>query len=152
FQHWIDASHGKFPNWDQVFDGFAAAVDWPSAAFWPEIAAHYPDAIILLSTRESAEAWWKSANATIFEPSRGEPPGPMGEMMKAMMSSRFTPHIHDKAAAIAAYERLNAEARAKAPRGRLVEWKPGDGWGPLASALRVPVPSEPFPHVNTTQE
>src|SRR5438067_5203084 len=96
FQHWIDASHGKMPSWDQVFDGFAAAVDWPAAAFWPEIAAHYPDAIILLSTRESAEAWWKSANATIFEPNRGEPPGPMGGMMKAMMSSRFTPHIHDK--------------------------------------------------------
>jgi hypothetical protein len=31
-------------------------------------------------------------------------------------------------------------------------WKPGDGWAPLCKALGVPVPAEPFPHVNTTDE
>ena len=150
FQPWIDAGKGEY-NWDKVFDGYVAAVDWPSAGWWHEIAAAYPDAIILLSTRESAEAWWKSASATILDPARQRPPGPMGDMFAAMMS-RFTPNAYDKAAAIAAYDRHNAQVRATAPKGRLVEWRPGDDWAPLCAALRLPVPSDPFPHVNTTDE
>jgi Sulfotransferase domain len=38
------------------------------------------------------------------------------------------------------------------PAGRLVEWRPGDGWEPICTALRVAVPDEPFPHVNSTEE
>jgi hypothetical protein len=42
--------------------------------------------------------------------------------------------------------------RAEVPAERLVEWQPGDGWAPLARALGVAVPDEPFPHTNTTEE
>ena len=35
---------------------------------------------------------------------------------------------------------------------RLVDWQPGDGWEPICAALRLPVPDEPFPHVNTTAD
>jgi hypothetical protein len=42
--------------------------------------------------------------------------------------------------------------RAAVPADRLVEWTTGDGWEPLCLALAVPVPEEPFPHVNTTAE
>jgi hypothetical protein len=42
--------------------------------------------------------------------------------------------------------------RATAGPTRLVEWQPGDGWQPLCAALGVEVPSEPFPHLNTTEE
>ena len=152
FQHWTDVSNGQSVDWDALFHGFAATVDWPSASFWPEISAKYPDAIILLSTRESADAWWKSASATIFDVTRRAPEGPMRTMFDAMMKSRFTVDFRDPTAAKAAYERHNAQVRATAPTGRLVDWKPGDGWGPLAAALHVPVPSEPFPHANTTEE
>jgi Sulfotransferase domain len=36
------------------------------------------------------------------------------------------------------------------PAGRLIQWRTGDGWEPLCRALGLSVPSEPFPHVNTT--
>lgn len=32
---------------------------------------------------------------------------------------------------------------------RLLEWRPADGWAPLAERLGVPVPDEPFPCANT---
>ena len=35
---------------------------------------------------------------------------------------------------------------------RLVEWTASDGWGPLCAALRASVPTDPFPHANTTDE
>jgi hypothetical protein len=73
-------------------------------------------------------------------------------MVNAIFEARFTTALHDREAAIAAYERHNADVRATAPRARLVEWTPNDGWGPLCKALGVAVPAEPFPHVNTTDE
>jgi hypothetical protein len=64
----------------------------------------------------------------------------------------FTPAWQDESAAKAAYVAYNDHVRATAPADRLVEWSPGDGWGPLCAALGMQVPDRPFPHVNTTAE
>jgi hypothetical protein len=45
--------------------GYNSAVDWPSAAFWKELADYYPDAKIILSSR-SAESWYGSISETIL--------------------------------------------------------------------------------------
>jgi hypothetical protein len=148
---WRDAALGRPPDWRKLFAGYAASVDWPGSAFWAEIHAVFPDAILLLSTRP-AEAWWKSASATIFPAFARGPAGPWREMAEAMFRSTFTPRLDDRDACIAAYERHNADVRARAPRGRLLEWTASDGWEPLCKALGVPVPAEPFPRVNTTEE
>ena len=62
---WQAAADDEDPQWDRIFDGYAATVDWPAASFWREIADHYPDAKVLLSTRPT-DAWWASANQTIW--------------------------------------------------------------------------------------
>ena len=46
--------------------GYVAAVDWPACAYWEHLAEANPDALILLSVRESGEKWFKSASDTIF--------------------------------------------------------------------------------------
>jgi hypothetical protein len=68
------------------------------------------------------------------------------------MVEAFCPQWPDRQAVIDAYERHNEEVRAHVPPDRLVEWRPGDGWAPICAALAVPVPDEPFPHVNTRAE
>jgi hypothetical protein len=151
FGLWTKAARGEGNDFHALFDGFSAAVDWPAAAFWKEISEAFPDAIILHSERSSPEAWFKSAIETIFKERPTPPPPPMAEML-ASMFSRFTPNVRDKDAAIAAYNRHNANVRATAPASRLLLWKPGDGWEPICKALKLPVPSEPFPHSNTTEE
>ena len=50
---------------------------------------------------------------------------------------------------IAAFERHIAEVKAYVPAERLLGWHPSDGWEPLCAFLEVPVPSEPFPHLNS---
>ena len=151
FALWAAAGRGERVDWRALLHGFAATVDWPSAAFWEELAAEFPDAIILHSERDP-EAWWKSAHATIFKP-RAEPRPPgLAMMLDSIFATRFTLAIEDKAAAIAAYRRNNEHVRATAPRSRLVLWTPDDGWAPLCRALGVPEPAEPFPHANTTDE
>ena len=69
-----------------------------------------------------------------------------------MLATRFTPEWNDETAAKEAFARHNAAVRAAVPADRLVEWRPGDGWTPLCTALGVPVPAEQFPHVNTTAD
>lgn len=153
---WQDALDERPVDWDAMMTDYAAAVDWPACAFWPELSAAFPDAVVLLSTRSSAQAWWKSASDTIFAVAqRGEPDDPIMQAQMRMVQglfTRFTPDWSDAAAAQIAYERYNEHVRATVPRGRLVEWQPGDGWEPICTALALPVPDAPFPHANTTDD
>jgi hypothetical protein len=151
---WRDAGLGDLPDWDTTFEGYAAAVDWPSAAFWRELADAYPDAPVLLSTRTSADEWWTSAERTIFGTMQGErpDPDPFLDMWEAITAERFTPRWRERGPAIEAYERHNAEVRAAIGPDRLVEHQPGDGWGPLCRMLGVPIPDEPYPRLNTSDD
>jgi hypothetical protein len=150
---WHAAMLDQPVDWDVIFEGYVATVDWPSGGVWRPIAEHYPDAKILLSTRRTADEWWTSASKTIFEAMKEAPPG-MEEWhaMTVEMTKRLTPDFPDEAACKAAYERNNAEVRAEVPAERLIDWQPQDGWGPLCEALDVPVPDEPFPLTNTTAD
>lgn len=154
------ATEGQ-PDWDRLLDGYGATVDWPLAGFWEPLAEANPDAIILLSTRADAETWWRSASATIFGHLGADPEAfaaanpEMADwrwMWEELATATFTRDYLDPDAAMAAYEAHNAHVRATADPGRLAEWQPGDGWEPLCAALGVAVPSDDFPHRNTTEE
>ena len=145
---WHAAARGQMPDWRTLFAGFGAAVDWPAAAFWAELSAAFPDALVLLSVREP-QAWWQSASETIFPSIRQQTGSEWHAMVDALFAARFTTAIDDPAATIAAFERHNARVRATVPAHRLLEWRAADGWAPLCAALGVPVPNEPFPHTNT---
>jgi hypothetical protein len=151
---WRAASEGEDIDWDELFDGFAGAVDWPVSAFWREISDAFPSSVILLSSRDSA-GWWQSFDRTILENFRRDTiPGtePLFEMVTGLLRKRFTANPTSEPESVGAYDAHNANVRATAAAGRLVEWHPGDGWEPLCTALDVPVPDEEFPHVNTTAE
>src|SRR5580704_17875033 len=71
---WQHAIDGEPPDWRAFFADFGAAVDWPVDGFWTEISAAFPDALVLLSTRDT-DGWWTSASHTIFDVARrGVPP------------------------------------------------------------------------------
>ena len=147
---WHDAARGRMPDWSRLFDGYRAAVDWPAAAFWPELMAAFPDAVVVLSLRDP-EAWWRSAYDTIFPASRGAG-GEWRAMIDALFAARFTSALDDRAACIAAFERHNDAVRRAVPVSRLVEWRAADGWAPLCAALGVAIPDEPFPRENTREQ
>jgi len=155
---WHRAVDGEMPDWNAFLSEYRAAVDWPASAFWRELADANSDAPVLLSSRSSPDAWWKSANDTIFNIAdlNADTMGPAGaaqrDMAIAMLAKRFTPNWRDESEAKRAYEAHNAEVRASVPADRLIDYRAGDGWEPICEKLGLPVPSEPFPHVNTTDE
>jgi Sulfotransferase domain len=156
---WHAAVNGTSPDWGTFLAEFVATVDWPACTFWPELADANPDALVLLSTRSSAEAWWRSARDTIFDIAQRELPpdappvfAAQTAMAKDMFANTFCTAWENESAAKRAYEDHNAAVRAGVEPARLVEWQPGDGWEPICAALDLPVPDDPFPHVNTTAD
>jgi hypothetical protein len=153
---WRAAALEQPVAWDQIFGDYIATVDWPACSFWRELYTLNPDAHVLLSQRESADVWWESMAKTIVprieQPAEEPQTARRREMIRTLLERRFTPSWHEREAAIEAYERHNEQVRAGVPSGRLIEWQPRDGWGPICAALALPVPDEPFPHVNTAKE
>jgi Sulfotransferase domain len=152
---WRAALDGELPDWDSFLGEYAAAVDWPASAFWKELSTANPDSLVVLSVREDAATWWRSANGTILDVARLDeyPEAPQWfELFHQLLEAQLGEDWGDAEAAMAAYERHNDDVRVSAPNDRLLEWTPRDGWTPLCAALDVSVPPEPFPHVNTTEE
>jgi hypothetical protein len=149
---WLAAIHGK-PDWDAIFDGYAATTDYPACTYWRELADYYPDAKLILTVRDAA-GWFESVNRTIF--AEGGPSttaeGPLAEFMHGAVIGDFADRIRDREFMTANFERRNAEVIAALPAERLLVYGPGDGWEPLCGFLGVPVPAEPYPRVNTSEE
>ena len=151
--HWDRAGRGESVNWDEMFDGYGATVDWPSSSFYQELAAHYPEAKIILTTRD-ADKWFDSTQATIFKgiEERADPSNPFGSMIQNVIVSMFDGDLHTREHCIAVYEKHNAEVRRVISADRLLEFNIGEGWGPLCKFLGKSIPETPFPRVNSTDE
>ena len=59
------ATDGQAVDWDELLASYGSAVDWPVCSFWAALAAHYPDAKVILTVRDP-ERWFASAWSTIF--------------------------------------------------------------------------------------
>ncbi len=155
---WDAVADGK-PSWDRIFEGFAAAVDWPVCSFYQPLLGVYPDARVILTARDP-DKWHKSVSDTIY-PSSFRPPSedapdfiPAHRKMvrKIVWDGVFDGRFEDKSHAIAVYERHVAEVKSNVPAEKLLVFEPKEGWDPLCDFLGCPVPGEPFPRINTTQD
>ena len=154
-QGWDRALAGEKPDWDQLMDGYAAAVDWPASMFWRELSAANPEAVVLLSVRASAEEWRQSLEATILPVARRAlaPDWSQGRSLLALFERFAGAARWDAPSTLeAAYERHNVEVRRTVPPERLLEWRAADGWAPICRALGLPVPEIPFPWTNRRGE
>jgi hypothetical protein len=146
---WRAVARGESPGWDALYDGYRAAVDWPTAHYWRQLADVYPAAKMLLSVRDP-EAWHRSVVKTIGEDVAGGDPDSFGT--RVISREVFAGRIMDRDHAIAVYEAHNAAVRAAFGPDRLLVYEVAEGWGPLCAHLGVPVPATPFPLTNTTDE
>lgn len=151
---WIEAAEGR-PDWNAVFAGYRSAVDYPTAAYWRELAAFYPDAKIIHTLRDP-DKWFDSTQATIF--AAGGPPeraiqenGPMGTFFAGILRP-FGDQLHDRTFMTDYFRRHTEQVRAEIPSDRLLVYEAGDGWEPLCDFLGVDVPGEDFPFQNTRAE
>ena len=153
---WLQASRGEPVDWAQIYAGYRSTVDWPGARFWREIAAAFPAAKIILTTREP-KAWYDSAYSSIYAaamqplPETGVDPvfASLWHMSREVVwDAVFDGRFDDEGHAIEAYEENNRRVIDEVDPDRLLVFEVTEGWKPLCDFLGVPIPDEPFPHVN----
>ena len=155
---WQAAARGERVDWDRVFRGYRSQTDWPGARYWRELAAHYPDAKVILTVRDP-DAWFDSVQATIvpFLAARGRHPSPhvnaIGEMGQELIANQvFADRLTDRAHATRILLEHVAEVQARIPADRLLVMDVREGWEPLCAFLGKTVPEEPFPWTNSSKQ
>ncbi len=149
---WAEA-HQANADWDRIFEGRAATVDFPACTSWKALADYYPDAKVLLSVRDP-ERWFESTQETIFAPRWIEylSTSIASEFIDATVNNYFEGRMHDRDYLVQRFKDHIAEVQATIPPERLLTFEAKDGWKPLCKFLDKPVPNEPFPHINDSEE
>jgi hypothetical protein len=148
---WVEAGKGR-PDWDAIYGGYAATVDFPGSIFWRELADFYPEAKVLHSTRDP-DKWFESTQETIF--SVNSPALHAEGLAKeffGVLVNRFSDRLHDRAFMIDQFRRHDAAVAAAIPADRLLVFEASQGWDPLCAFLGVPVAETPFPMNNTRED
>jgi hypothetical protein len=148
-EQWDAIVRGEPVDWNTIFEGYQASVDWPACAFYKEQMQAYPDAKVLLTIRDP-EKWYESASSTIFSGVRDRPTDSAhAQMVNALVwEGTFDGKFEDKDYAIAVFNRHIAEVKQYVPAEKLLVYNVKEGWEPLCGFLGVKVPDNPFPRLN----
>ena len=159
---WAAAARGEKIDWKTFMQGWGACVDFPSALYYRELMAAFPDAKVILSVRD-AESWYASMSETIipmfsrfpnsivmpYLPVLGNPLRSLRDApIKRELMDRFSEKEHVKKL----FDDHIAEVKRVVPKERLLVFEAKQGWAPLCAFLDVPVPDGAFPRVNDTAE
>ncbi|KJZ71270.1 hypothetical protein HIM_09343 [Hirsutella minnesotensis 3608] len=143
----------------QATAGFVGVADCPLAVcFLPELLELYPDARVVLVTRDP-DRWWTSMQLFYDSLPRVRGYRGLGLLLLPCPRWRWVPAATDHVFTILEERfgvepskdlilRYNDWVRAVTPPDRLLEMEITQGWAPLAKFLGRPVPDEPFPRVN----
>jgi Sulfotransferase domain len=155
---WERAADGEEVDWEELFRGYRAAVDWPTCTFYRELAALYPQAKVILTIRDP-ERWYRSISDTILQTLMRPAPdndavlqAHLRMVRKLIIQRTFGGRPEDREHAISVYERHNEAVKRAIPPERLLVYEVAQGWEPLCRFLGVPVPEEAFPQANTTED
>ena len=161
---WRAALEGDGP-WDELFEGKESVVDWPGSYHWRELMDVYPDAKVLLSVR-SGESWVGSMRNTISAIWFGDTLmhhlaqahyqvdpqyAAWIDLLTDMWAASGVDHGVDDKRMAETMDGWNQAVIDTVPADRLLVWHPKDGWEPLCELLDVPVPDQPVPNVNDTE-
>ncbi|OAA57168.1 hypothetical protein ISF_07089 [Cordyceps fumosorosea ARSEF 2679] len=163
----------------RITAGYAAIADAPAYLLLPELLALYPDARVVLVTRDRAR-WYRSM-APIMRSVSAPPMRLLEVLLWPCPGWRWLPHYlqwagrreekrigieftpgnrlprvgkmnHRSNIMADMLDKHNDWVRRNVPPDRFLEMDLSEGWSPLADFLGVPVPDEPFPRANDAAE
>jgi hypothetical protein len=155
---WHDAHDGQLVDWQAIFEGYRATVDWPSCNLWSALAETFPEASIILTLRD-ADAWYDSIMNTIYLSSSlraaSDDPGEQASGQWAMdiiWNRIFGGKMDDRAHVTSVFNRHNEDVIKRVPAERLLVFEAKEGWAPLCGFLDRPIPETDYPRVNSTED
>ncbi|KAI9726319.1 MAG: hypothetical protein M1828_001593 [Chrysothrix sp. TS-e1954] len=179
FQYWVEALHAKYdgqgkaysPNeFKMLFADYDAISDIPSILFVDELIATYPNAKVLLTTRDP-DRWLTSMEQSFYVILGWRAFHLLAALDRQLMRPYRTILLQSlncwtsnswrsRSALEKGFLDHYAHVRAVVPADRLLEYQPSQGWAPLCKFLDVEIPKtkgekeafgeehEPFPNVN----
>ncbi|KAL4957882.1 hypothetical protein BDW69DRAFT_180128 [Aspergillus filifer] len=148
--------------WDMTAP-YTSTLDLPTCDLSVELSALYPDALVILTTRDSDDAWWRSWNQTwgAYHSS-----GVSGYFLRFLIwpVPEVRASIRMVSTAVAGWQlrygelgpsvhhRHKQDIIRRIPADRLLVYNVKQGWPPLCKFLGVDIPAVPFPHVNDSAE
>ncbi|KAG0646936.1 hypothetical protein D0Z07_6471 [Hyphodiscus hymeniophilus] len=154
-QYWISALEAKYEKkdkpfgreeFDQFLGDYAGVSDIPAALFYEELIDAYPEAKIILTTRDE-DKWFESMKATVWHLHESRKAASAKGIPYRLSELQYEhvwggdPDTYGRAK----YREHNERLRSIAPNDRFLEYQVQEGWQPLCSFLNKEVPTVPFP-------
>jgi hypothetical protein len=150
-------------NWDNIYKGYGACLDFPSCNYYKELMDFYPDAKVILNLRDD-ESWVKSWNVLNNQILKSftfrfiaKLPYTSFKLHKdihneMILGSRgaFQGAKTDKEK-MQKFNDWNQSVIDYVPKDRLLIYKASEGWEPICKFLNVDIPDIPFPYKNKTK-
>ncbi|MEP2935604.1 MAG: sulfotransferase family protein [Gilvibacter sp.] len=165
-KYWQDLENKEDTNFDALFKGFQASVDFPGYPYYKILLKKYPDAKVILTHRDF-EQWyestqktiWKSANKPLIERIKLFKRKLLSKnlraifrciafMRKVYLYGQFENRFDSKQYAKKVFYKHIEEVKDHVPKKQLLVYDVAQGWEPLCEFLNLPIPTEAFPHLN----
>lgn len=163
---WEELEATGSTDFESLFKGYVASVDFPGYPYYRILAERYPEAKVILTTRD-LDAWYKSTHQTVWKAGPQTVPAKLILLFKMLFIARlrqtfmcikfmrrvylnkqfngqFISEEHAKKVFVA---HMN-EVSKNIPAANLLVYQVSDGWEPLCKFLGHPIPDEEFPHLN----
>ncbi len=154
---WEAAAGDPGADFDTIFEGYRAAVDFPAMYHWRTLVERYPAAKVVLTVRDPG-AWYASLEATILTVVRHIPRDDPDTARRRRLVARdlvgglFEGRADEASFMRDLFERHRRAVHAGVPADRLLEFDVRQGWQPLCDFLDRPLPAIDFPRGNATAE
>ena len=153
----------------KIFGGYKATMDYPGCLFYEELMKLNPDAKVVLTVRDTPEAWVKSVTGTVFSMHEASnwlswkfqeiirslaAPDHIPVIVQLMACQRghgMSP-VDPKTDLVQLYTDWVNRVKETVPAEKLLVFNVKQGWKPLCDFLGVPVPDTPFPRANSTED
>ena len=158
-------------EFESILNGFTDITDWPVSLLSQRLLEKYPSAKVILTTRDSRQAWFRSFKETIWHYQRRKycPQGLWEKFWYSSLSANrqrpdsqsnnvFATQFMEKQMKNFPkqgenwYISHNQAVRDLVPPERLLEFNPKQGFEPLCQFLNKDVPPNEYPRSNETQK
>jgi hypothetical protein len=166
---WLSLENTGTTDWEKLYDGYEATVDFPGYPYYKEHLKQYPDAKVILTVRPF-DKWYVSAHSTVWTAGPQNLPDKLKMMLKMLFNPRlrkvikcikfvkrvfwgkqFQGRFEDVAFAEKIFNQHIEDVKAFVPPEKLLVYDVSEGWKPLCDFLGLPEPLEELPHLNKNE-
>ena len=155
--------HNEKFDWEKIYEGYGACLDFPSCNYYKELMDAYPESKVILTVRDD-ESWIKSWNVLNNQILKSftfrilaKIPGTSFKLQKDIHNKMILGKhgafqgVKTDKEKMKKFNEWNESVINFVPKDRLLVYEVKQGWAPLCKFLNVDVPDIPFPYKNKTK-